>query len=582
MKRKAKENGILMTKMAKVKFSIAQKIMFLVFISSFVTVLVSELIILPKVTSLYESSIRDNMLNLVKAYGSLVEYRLERNGYSMLLQEELDALFENVKIESVESCYPVFVNSSGMICYYPDASYNSKNYQETFPEDGIVPDLMNRIARSDIPEASATETEIGGKTMLVAYYVCDGSNPMLLIMADKSEALSVVQPIVLIGVLGSVICIVVMLVISLLIAKSIARPVKVMTDVLKESGELNFTSNTVTEKYENNNDETGAMARAVTKFKSNIQSVVKTISQVSMKMHESSDALENMVGVLESNSNKNLNTTDQLSNEMKQNVLPSVAVIEDNISEITNDLAEVNERLQSGKEKATSVHIQSGEMQESSRTANEKTKHMYEELSKETESAVEKAQKISEISNLAQQISAIAAQTNLLSLNASIEAARAGDAGKGFAVVAEEIRQLATQTEQTTGNIKQVVDVIQDATNGMVDCLNKAMEYMNTTVRTDYQGFLDAGINYYNNSADIEGIMGDISNSVNKLNEEMIEIRNKIGSISGIINESVEGIGDIENQSSEIFEMVGKTDALSNDMAEYVKELNNIVNQFQL
>ena len=324
------------------------------------------------------------------------------------------------------------------------------------------------------------------------------------------------------------------------------------------------------------------MARAITNFKDNIQSVVKRISQVSNKIHDGSDALENMVGVLEKNSNRNLSTTDQLSNEMKQNVLPSVAMIENNITEITADLAEVNVRLQSGKEKATSVHLQSGEMQESSKAANEKTKYMYEELSRETESAVEKAQKISEISKLAQQISAIASQTNLLSLNASIEAARAGDAGRGFAVVAEEIRQLATQTEQTTGDIKQVVEVIEDAAKGMVECLNKAMDYMDTTVMADYHGFMEAGVNYYNSSADIENIMGEISSSVNKLNEEMVEIKNNINSISGIINTSVDGIGDIENQSSEIFEMVGKTDALSNDMVEYVKELNSIVNQFKL
>ena len=105
---------------------------------------------------------------------------------------------------------------------------------------------------------------------------------------------------------------------------------------------------------------------------------------------------------------------------------------------------------------------------------------------------------------------------------------------------------------------------------------------MDQTVMADYQGFMEAGMSYYDSSADIEGIMGEISQSVNKLNEEMIEIKKKISSISTIVNGSVDGIGDIENQSSEIFDMVGKTDTLSNNMIEYVRELNNIVNQFQL
>lgn len=569
-------------KTGKMKISIAWKIMLLVFVSSMVTVFVSELIILPKVTSLYQDSICDNMKNLVKAYGSLVESRLERNGYSMLLQEELDALFENVQIESVESCYPVFVNSSGMICYYPDASYNSTSYLEQFPEENVVQELMDRIAKSDIPETEVTETTVDGKNMLIAYYVCGGSNPMLLIIADKAEALNVVNSIVIVGILGAVLCIFVMLVLSWLFAKTIAKPVRVMTDVMKESGELNFSTEIVLEKHESNRDETGGMAKAVTKFKGSIQDVVKRISNISGKIQGGSEALEQMVEILEKNSSRSLGTTDQLSKEMRQNVLPAVSTIEGNINEITADLTVVNGQLQSGKEKVTSVHLQSGEMQAASRAANQKTRGMYEELSQERDAAVEKAQKIGEISKLAQQISAIASQTNLLSLNASIEAARAGEAGRGFAVVAEEIRQLASQTEQTTGDIKRVVEIIEDASNGMIECLNKAMDYMDATVMADYQEFLKAGRNYYDSSADIEEIIGEISQSVNKLNEEMIEIKNRIGSISNIVNESVDGIADIENQSSEIFEMVGKTDVLSNEMTEYVRELNSIVNQFRL
>ena len=536
------ETGAKKLDVGKIKISIAQKIMLLVFISSMITVVVSELIILPKVTSLYQDSICDNMKNLVKAYGSLVEYRLEKNGYSMLLQEELDALFENVQIESVESCYPVFVNSSGLICYYPDASYNSTNYLDQFPEETVVPELMSRIAKSDIPEASVTETVVGGRTMFVAYYVCDGSNPMLLIMADKSEALSVVRPIVIIGILGAAICIVAMLIVSWLLAKTIARPVRVMTDVLKESGELNFSSNTVTGKYESNNDETGEMARAVTKFKDNIQSVVKRISQVSNKIHDGSDALENMVGVLEKNSNRNLSTTDQLSNEMKQNVLPSVAMIENNITEITADLAEVNVRLQSGKEKATSVHLQSGEMQESSKAANEKTKYMYEELSRETESAVEKAQKISEISKLAQQISAIASQTNLLSLNASIEAARAGDAGRGFAVVASEISKLAESSRTAANNIQTINNMVVEAVKELTGSADQIVSYINDNILPDYDGFVNSGKQYNEDAVHVNVTVNSFNEMSSKIRKLMTEITDSIRGISTAIDESANGV----------------------------------------
>ena len=565
------ETGAKKLDVGKIKISIAQKIMLLVFISSMITVVVSELSILPKVTSLYRDSICDNMKNLVKAYGSLVEYRLEKNGYSMLLQEELDALFENVQIESVESCYPVFVNSSGLICYYPDASYNSTNYLDQFPEETVVPELMSRIAKSDIPEASVTETVVGGRTMLVAYYVCDGSNPMLLIMADKSEALSVVRPIVIIGILGAAICIVAMLIVSWLLAKTIARPVRVMTDVLKESGELNFSSNTVTGKYESNNDETGAMARAITNFKDNIQSVVKRISQVSNKIHDGSDALENMVGVLEKNSNRNLSTTDQLSNEMKQNVLPSVAMIENNITEITADLAEVNVRLQSGKEKATSVHLQSGEMQESSKAANEKTKYMYEELSRETESAVEKAQKISEISKLAQQISAIASQTNLLSLNASIEAARAGDAGRGFAVVAEQIQKLAEQSNNSAAKIGQNIRELVVKTEGIV----QAMDIIEDTLKKQEE------------SVDkTKKIFDELNESILNVNHKESEMQKNIAdmnqakeNVSNIIQQIAEAAEDSAFVSANAETMTGQMTEEMQGLTTLMEDLTDVANK---
>lgn len=563
-------------------FSISKKITLSVFATAIIAIVVCLLVVVPRAKALYANSIKDNMLNLAKAYGSSLEYRLSKNGNAVPVTSELATMFENVKLESIQSCYPVFINSSGKICYHPDSELVMQPYMDCFPDDIYMTDIYNEIAACNQPEPFVTECVIDGKPMYMAYYVLGGSNPILVIMADRDEALKVMNSIVAtsIGV-----CTVIGIILALaanLISKTITKPIIAMTKVLHNSGELDFADTSSVNEYSNRKDETGVMVKAFTRFKTNIVGVINSLNAINTDISEKSDALNEMVAILEENSKSSLHSADVLSKNMQENVVPAVADIESEIESISTEFAHINSRLNSGKETVTDVYNASTQMQQVSAAANDNAHEIYDKLKTESVEAISKAKRIEEIINLAEEISAIASSTNLLSLNASIEAARAGEAGKGFAVVAEEIRNLASQTANTTDTIRDVVEVIQDATKDMVNCLDNAIEFVENTVINDYNNFSDTGEKYHQSSREIDGIFMELTSSMEALGKQMKKIYTKMSGIGEIMDSSIVDVKSIESQSRQVSSLVLKTDELSNSMDQYAKSLGDIVDGFKV
>ena len=98
------------------------KVAFMGILCAAVAVIINLVISLPRAQVLIADSVADNLLNLSKAYGKMVEMRIQQNGNSMLLTEELQDLFKDVKIDGVDSCYSYFINSSNKVLYHPDES----------------------------------------------------------------------------------------------------------------------------------------------------------------------------------------------------------------------------------------------------------------------------------------------------------------------------------------------------------------------------------------------------------------------------------------------------------------------------
>ena len=160
--------------------------------------------------------------------------------------------------------------------------------------------------------------------------------------------------------------------------------------------------------------------------------------------------------------------------------------IDHSASDLAVKVVETEQKAQEIMERAISV-------KERAITSSNKANEIYNEKQVRIQHAIEQAKVVSKISLLTDTIGEIANQTNLLSLNASIEASRAGEAGRGFAVVANEVRNLAEQSNASVADIRQVIADVQEAFEEMTKLSMEVMEFINSQVKPDYQQLVEVG-----------------------------------------------------------------------------------------
>ncbi|MGP0209502.1 methyl-accepting chemotaxis protein [Pseudomonas sp. NCHU5232] len=164
-------------------------------------------------------------------------------------------------------------------------------------------------------------------------------------------------------------------------------------------------------------------------------------------------------------------------------------------------------------------------------------------------------------------IKGIAEQTNLLALNAAIEAARAGEAGRGFAVVADEVRALARRTQESTAQIEQLIAALQNGAESAVNVMDKSSSMASDTVETARQ----AGVA-------LDQIDEAVSR-IQQMNQQIATASEQQSSVAEEINRSVSSISDIAEQSAAASE---ETSASSVDLARLGSDLQQQISRFRV
>jgi len=248
-----------------------------------------------------------------------------------------------------------------------------------------------------------------------------------------------------------------LLVLFLLIIRSIVRPLKAINQAMENisEGDGDLTKRLETQ----GNDELTRVAESFNTFVHKIQQLVTNV-QDSVDAEQA--AAEQLAKLCDSSSSQ----TERLSQQTE-----AVATA---VNELTSSAGEVADHAREAAESASVADEQSGRSATTVRRAVQNIDELTQRLNQANQHAKTLTEGSKEIGDILNVIITIAEQTNLLALNAAIEAARAGEAGRGFAVVADEVRQLATKTQKSTDEIGSIVDNIQRAISDVTNIIREA------------------------------------------------------------------------------------------------------------
>ncbi|MGP3789030.1 MULTISPECIES: methyl-accepting chemotaxis protein [Pseudomonas] len=189
------------------------------------------------------------------------------------------------------------------------------------------------------------------------------------------------------------------------------------------------------------------------------------------------------------------------------------------------------------------------------------------EVNRSSEAMVSLQQESHKIGSVMDVIKAVAEQTNLLALNAAIEAARAGEAGRGFAVVADEVRGLAQRTQKSTEEIEELVAGLQSGTHRVASSLQSSCNLTESTVALAR----NAGVALHN-------ITGSVSN-IEAMNQQIAAASEQQSAVAEEISRSLVSVRDIADQAAAGSE---QTAASSLELARLGNQLQTLVSRFRL
>lgn len=370
---------------------------------------------------------------------------------------------------------------------------------------------------------------------------------------------------------------VIALVIGLVLSRAIVKPVRSMVRVAEQIANGDLTSVDVQVK---NHDELRDLATAFNQMKGNLQSLIRQVGRSAEQVAAASEELSansNQVSELSERITGTIQDISKGTNAQVGSVHQGVAIMEEMSAAVTQ-IASVT---QTANKQSLFAQQEAGEGTVAIETAVTQMQAIYVKM-KELAVSVDRLSGRSEkIVNANAMIAGIARQTNMLALNASIEAARAGAAGKGFAVVAEEVRKLSMQTGAAAGEVASLVTSIQEETREVM----RSTEAGSREVETGLEVVGEAGATFRRIRLAMDEVarqIEEVAGCSGEISEKTLVAVGVIRAIDEVAGQTASGAknvsANIEGQYASMEEIVSSATVLSSMAA----ELQGLIGRFRV
>ena len=531
----------------KKRGTFATKIIVMVILAVIVSNVICMVFILESSKKQITDSVKHTMVDVINTTSKIMENEISNSGVDDLDYDGYANNLSDVKLEGMDSAYMYVVQNDGTMLYHP-----TKEKVGQPVENAVIKGVVQQLQDGKKPSTAVVEYDFNGTTKYSAYTILNNEN-ILVLTADESEALAGITTVTGVAVGISAIVVLLAIIICFILGRRLMRPLVKVSTIIEEiaNGDINADFGMVKET----NDEIGLI---IEKMKELTQSLGNIVG----KIRNSSDTMSANSYELNDTSSQTLAANNEISKAVEDvaegstGMVASISKINENLLEMSNETKDINESV-------NEIRNQTVAVQDSSKIMNDKIKSMQNSSQKMDEgiSAISKRIEtvnttVDKVSNIVSVIEEISSETNLLSLNASIEAARAGDAGKGFAVVAQEIRVLSDNTNTELENIKQII-------SSLVEECRYCVQASGTIVEDNAK-----------QKEEIKAVLDEFS----ALDEQIQKTAEKADEIEELVTAMIELNDDITKSSNSLTDVSAANAAATEEMNANIEELNAMMN----